>query len=99
MNRIAKICSSIFILTLTTIYSQAYAGGDQDNYKDGEELHQNHCLKCHTDSVYTRDDSFIISIRELGKQVRRCKDNAGLPWFDEDTDAVIHFLNKKYYKF
>jgi hypothetical protein len=29
----------------------------------------------------------------------RCKDNTGTPWFDEDTDAVVHFLNEKYYKF
>jgi len=32
-------------------------------------------------------------------QVVRCKDGADAPWFDEDADAVVQFLNKKYYRF
>ena len=51
------------------------------------------------DKVYTRDDRFVKSLSALGKQVVRCKDNTGAPWFDEDTDAVVYFLNEKYYKF
>jgi hypothetical protein len=65
----------------------------------GEKMHADHCLKCHTDSVYTRDDRFVKSLNALSKQVVRCKDNTGAPWFDEDTEAVVHFLNEKYYKF
>jgi len=68
-------------------------------YAHGEKIHQDHCLKCHTDQVYTRDDRFVKSINALGQQVNRCKDGNNVPWFDEDTDAVVHFLNTKYYKF
>ena len=65
----------------------------------GEEAHKNHCYKCHTDDVYTRENRFVKSIDALSKQVVRCKDGSNVPWFDEDTDAVVQFLNKKYYRF
>jgi hypothetical protein len=70
-----------------------------DQLAHGEEAHKNHCYKCHTDSVYTRDDRFVKSIDALSKQVVRCKDGSNIPWFDEDSDAVVQFLNKKYYRF
>ena len=65
----------------------------------GDKMHTEHCYKCHTDQIYIRDDRFVKSLSALGKQVVRCKDNTGTPWFDEDTEAVVQFLNQKYYKF
>ena len=65
----------------------------------GEEAHKNHCYKCHTDDMYTRENRFVKSIDALSQQVVRCKDGSDAPWFDEDADAVVQFLNKKYYKF
>jgi len=65
----------------------------------GEEAHENHCYKCHSDGVYTRDDRIVKSIDALSKQVVRCKDGNDIPWFDEDANAVTQFLNKKYYRF
>jgi hypothetical protein len=65
----------------------------------GEQAHKNHCYKCHTDEIYTRDNRFVKSIDALSKQVVRCKEGSDVPWFDEDTEAVVQFLDKKYYKF
>lgn len=65
----------------------------------GEKMHAEHCLKCHDDKVYMRETRLIRSLDALSKQVVRCKDNTGVAWFDEDTEAVVHFLNEKYYKF
>lgn len=65
----------------------------------GEEAHNNHCYKCHTDEIYTRGDRFVQSIDELSQQVARCQKGSNIPWLDEDTNAVVQFLNKKYYKF
>lgn len=65
----------------------------------GEKAHKNHCYKCHTDQVYTRKNHFVKSIDALSKQVERCKNNNNIPWFDEDAEAVVQFLNQKYYKF
>ena len=70
-----------------------------DPIAHGEEAHKMYCYKCHTDDVYTRENRFVKSMDALNKQVVRCKDGNNVPWFDEDTDAVVQFLNKKYYKF
>lgn len=79
------------------------AANDNSNISDviahGEEAHKNHCYKCHTDQVYTRDNHFVKSLDALSKQVVRCKNGSNIPWFDEDADAVVQFLNQKYYKF
>lgn len=95
MNIKLNSAAAVFML----LSSVSWADNNVDLYKTGGEAHQNHCLKCHTDAIYTRDNRFVKSMAALGSQVRRCKDSNDIPWFDEDTDAVIHFLNEKYYKF
>jgi len=70
-----------------------------DAMSHGEKAHENHCYKCHTDDIYTRDNRFVKSIDALSKQVVRCKEGNDIPWFDEDAEAVVQFLDKKYYKF
>lgn len=104
-----KNIQNISFVSLLVIGSTCYAMGDNntgnttagidEKYEAGKEAHRNHCYKCHDDDIYTREDSFIKSIDALSKQVVRCKDNIGIPWFDEDTETVIHFMNKKFYKF
>ena len=95
-----KIRHSLAISLLFTSLS-ATAGGDEgdEKYKHGEEAHKNHCYKCHGDDIYTRENSFVKSMDALSKQVVRCKDGNNIPWFDEDTETVIHFVNKKFYNF
>ena len=93
---IKKIAFSIALLAFA---SAAQAEKNQEMYDHGEEAHEAHCNKCHTDSVYTRENRFIKSMEALSKQVKRCKENTGVAWFDEDTEAVAHFINEKYYKF
>ena len=90
----------IIVISLFFFTGLAQASEDKSsNLKHGQSVHQNHCLKCHTDSIYTRDNRIVKSINALGKQVRICRDNTDAPWFDDDTDAVVNFLNKKYYRF
>ena len=104
-----KTLGSLLFLSVISISSISYANenddataetGEIDNpIAHGEEAHKNHCYKCHTDEIYTRDNRFVKSIDALSQQVVRCKDGSDIPWFDEDSDAVVQFLNKKYYKF
>ena len=100
-----KYIMKTFFLTIITSASLlltpafAYAENKTEMYKHGEEAHTDHCNKCHTDSVYTRKNRFVKSMSALSKQVKRCKDSNGIAWFEEDTEAVAHFINEKYYKF
>ena len=102
-NITEKTEPSLTTATQTTTEQQsADQSGDQSDAETlahGEEAHKNHCYKCHTDEVYTREDRFVKSIDALSKQVLRCKEGNDVPWFDEDSDAVVQFLNKKYYRF
>jgi hypothetical protein len=94
--KIKTACLFTLFLSNSTL---VYASEEASDPMHGENVHTEHCYKCHTDSVYTRDNRFVKSIDALGKQVVRCKDSNDIPWFDEDTDAVVQFLNQKYYKF
>ncbi|MBE9561167.1 MAG: cytochrome c [Proteobacteria bacterium] len=96
-----QIFNSLFFLSAVGVSNTSFAGEGEisDPITHGEEAHKNHCYKCHTDSVYTRDNRFVKSIDALSKQVVRCKEGSDVPWFDEDADAVVQFLNKKYYRF
>lgn len=91
----------ILFLSALGISNICFASSDEitDPIAHGEKAHKNHCYKCHTDDVYTRENRFVKSIDALSKQVQRCTEGNDIPWFDEDADAVVQFLNKKYYRF
>jgi mono/diheme cytochrome c family protein len=74
--------------------------------KHGEQLHQVNCIQCHAQmaggdgsALYTRADRRVTSLSGLETQVRRCRDNLGLVWYDEDVTDVAAFLNTRYYHF
>lgn len=65
---------------------------------DPQALHAENCTSCHGSEVYTREDRKVNSLRALDTQVRMCRDNLGLSWFDEEVDGVVALLNEQYYK-
>ena len=74
----------------------AAAAADIEN---GDDLHFEHCTGCHDSGVYTRSDRKIRDLAALGRQVRFCKDTIGAPWFDDEVDDVIAYLNASFYHF
>lgn len=85
----------IFFISLSTFSSFAFAQ-DREN---GETLHMEKCTGCHGAEIYTRQNKKVTSLPKLGTQVRFCKDNLGITWFDDEVNDVIHYLNTEYYKF
>ena len=65
----------------------------------GQQLHDEHCMKCHDSGVYTREDRRVADRDALVKQVKRCELNLGLSWFDTDINDVVQYLDQSYYKF
>jgi len=86
---------SDFFLIAITGASPALAA-DLDN---GDELHMDSCTGCHDSQLYTRAERKVRDLAGLGRQVRFCKDNLGVPWFDDEVDDVIAYLNHEFYKF
>jgi hypothetical protein len=66
---------------------------------NGGALHAEKCTACHDSAIYTRENRFVQTLPKLGTQVRFCKDNLGISWFDDEVDDVVEFLNKKYYHY
>ncbi len=67
--------------------------------KNGDTLHADNCTRCHDTSVYTRANKRVKTLPKLGTQVRMCKDNLGITWFDDEVEDVTGFLNTNYYHF
>ena len=85
---------SLFLFTITLSVS-SYAA----DVENGSELHAESCTQCHDSAAYTREDRKVHNLDRLGTQVRFCKDNLGVAWFDDEVDDVIEFLNKEYYHY
>jgi cytochrome c553 len=84
---------------LFTAITLLLAGSALADAERGKQLHDEHCTKCHDDSVYTRDNRFITDKQALAKHVNRCALNTGAQLFDEDIADVAEYLNATYYKF
>ncbi len=69
------------------------------NLDNGANLHLQNCTGCHDSGIYTRTDRRVTSLPRLGTQVRFCRDNLGITWFDDEVADVVHYLNTEYYKF
>jgi hypothetical protein len=65
----------------------------------GKQLTEKHCVKCHGNEVYTRENRRVTSLEGLHKQVRFCEQNLGLTWFDDQIDDTATYLNLEFYKF
>jgi len=65
----------------------------------GKSLQQENCMRCHDDSIYTREERRVTTLAALQHQVQRCETNLNLTWFPEDVKAVTEYLNTTFYKF
>lgn len=95
--------SALYLLPLIHL---ALSAGAQADPRRGEELHRANCVACHVNMtggdgsvLYTRHNRRVQSLSGLEAQVRRCESNLELKWFDEDIEAVVGYLNDKYYHF
>jgi len=84
----------VLVLILFGVSPAVLADADK-----GKKLHDENCMKCHGNEVYTRKDRFISSRAALDKQVKRCQLNVGAQWFDEDAGSVADYLDQSFYHF
>ncbi len=90
---------SLFLITLSVSLSSNLYANDAKHHK-GENLHNNKCTSCHSDTVYSREDRMIKTMSALENQVNNCmKGAAKAEWTKPETTSVIEYLNDRYYKF
>jgi hypothetical protein len=66
---------------------------------EGKKLHEANCTKCHSTSVYTRQDRKVKSLAGLGKQVASCTHMAEVSLTPDEQKSVVEYLNQQFYKF
>lgn len=86
-------------VSIVLLFIAFWAPGFAANPDNGKELHNEKCTRCHDSAIYTRSNRRVHSLPKLGTQVRFCKDNLGITWFDDEVDDVVLHLNQEFYKF
>jgi hypothetical protein len=86
-----KIIPSIFLLMSFVVVS--------DEKIDGDFLHADKCLRCHTDQPYIDKKSKIPSYQKLHSRVQTCSHQTEAEFFDDEMKAITDYLNNNYYKF
>ncbi|MBE9515581.1 MAG: hypothetical protein IME93_01245 [Proteobacteria bacterium] len=69
------------------------------NSKNGEKLHQQHCIKCHDSKVYTRPDRKINSYENLQHRVGMCASQLNIAISLEQQQDISRYLAQRFYKF
>jgi mono/diheme cytochrome c family protein len=84
----------------------APAGADAPDPVHGRDLHQRHCIDCHTDimggdptAIYDRENQRIGSLNDLYEQVGRCRNSYGEAWPRSWVEDVTTWLNGHFYHF
>jgi len=72
----------------------------------GAKLERDNCSGCHAarfdgdmNAIYLRQNRRVNNYNRLVSQVKFCKNNLGLTWFEDQVMDVVKHLNQNYYHF
>jgi mono/diheme cytochrome c family protein len=82
----------------------ALAQGSAHDASWGKNLHAESCAGCHSaphDAAFyqSRKGGKIANRDSLRTMVQGCVTHFGMPWFDEEVDAVTLYLDRTHYRF
>ncbi len=63
------------------------------------ELYENHCTECHTSALHIREKKKARSLDDIEGFVNRWQSYLRLNWQQEEIDAVVEYLNEKFYRY
>ncbi len=85
---------SALLLAATALSGSAVAAAD-----NAKALHQQHCQRCHDDTIYTRPEPLVLSYPALKQRVKICDGVAASHLPEAQLQSVIDYLNDNFYKF
>jgi mono/diheme cytochrome c family protein len=65
----------------------------------GKALHDEFCLTCHNSHLYGRANRRMRNRETLRNQVKKCSDEIGEEWTEQQIDDVTAYLNDSFYRF
>lgn len=105
----ARTKTALLILTLLAclVPQAASAGGVAEpagepvvaTQEYGASLYEHHCLQCHQETAFIREDSKVHNRADLDGFVLRWSEHLKLQWDEAARQAVGDYLNRRYYQF
>lgn len=100
-NKIILVLFTTILLGITSM--SVFAASDikmtLGDAEAGVKLHQKHCIKCHSDSVYTGKLKKVRSYEALSGRVKVCDQQIGTNFTRTQLQDVTEYLNDRYYDF
>ena len=92
--------SSIVLVLMLAVAPPLYAAPfDKGDPKAGKTLHDQSCLTCHDNGMYTRQTRKLKTAGQLAARISGCNANTGAGWFPDDEQHVGAYLNQSFYHF
>ena len=91
MHTFTTIILSTTLLLSSTLYAED--GEGKELFNDAK------CMECHNKEDFKINKKKVANYKKLQNSVNACAVNTDAAWFDDETEEVVHYLNKKYYNF
>lgn len=65
----------------------------------GQALYEQHCAACHSAGLHKRTPPAAKNYQDIRKWVTHWKRAGGPGWELEDIEAVVEYLNQRFYKY
>lgn len=86
-------------LALLCAAGTARGAGEGQELLRGRALYENQCTACHESVVHIRERRVVTSLPALYERVEHWRTVTHAQWSKEEVQAVVDYLNARYYKF
>jgi mono/diheme cytochrome c family protein len=73
------------------------AAVDEPAKSRGQLLYENHCIRCHVNSVHDRNPRRVHNLPDLYQWVEKWAKLQKLEWSQDEVRDVVDYLNRAYY--
>jgi len=98
-NAAPRLATTLLAAVLLCTAGAARAAGSGQDRMRGRELYQNQCTACHESVVHVRERRTVHSLNQLYERVEHWRTVTNTAWSKEEVEAVVNYLNTRYYKF
>jgi mono/diheme cytochrome c family protein len=83
---------------VSAVGSVLAAAANEPAKSRGQLLYENHCIRCHANSVHSRNPRRVHNLPDLYQWVDKWAKLQKLEWSQDEIRDVVDYLNHKYYK-
>jgi len=88
---------SKLLISMLLILFTSSLNADQEEAQ--EMFNEADCMSCHNPEDFSPAERKKKTFKQLHASVQACQQANDAEWFDDETEEVAKYLNKKYYKY